>query len=73
MSEWTLLDHTNGKNGGYYRIERDGCLIADLFPFAVAAIAEWIKSQAELIVRVMNEQELPTVAQTLGERPFQRD
>lgn len=54
-SEWTMQDCTNGKNGGYYRVYRDGMRVFDAFPYATGADPEWIKHQIESVVATMND------------------
>lgn len=51
---WQMLDHTNGKTGGYLRILRDGVRVADVFPYAQGADRAWVIEQANRIVETMN-------------------
>lgn len=54
MATWTLEDNTNGKNGGYLQIKRDGQRVVDAFPYAKDADEQWVRDQAKLIVDTMN-------------------
>jgi hypothetical protein len=54
---WTIEDNTNGKSGGYLRINRDGVRIVDAFPYASGADEKWIREQVQRIVDHMNAAE----------------
>jgi len=54
---WTLEDYTT-KTGGYLQIQKDGKRVADVFPFAKASDSMWVRRQAMLIVKTMNDAEL---------------
>lgn len=52
---WELKDYrTNMQNAGYFRIMLNGTRVADVFPYAAGADAEWTIKQAETIVATMN-------------------
>lgn len=51
---WGLLDHTDGKTKGYFRIQRNGQRIADLFPYAPGVDPASIREHGQRIVDVMN-------------------
>lgn len=57
MAKWTIEDNTNGKNGGYLQIKRDGKRVADCFPYAREADPEWVRTEAQRIVDKMNAAE----------------
>jgi len=59
---WQLIDHT-GTNSGYLRITKDGKRVADVFPFAKDADAEWVRSQAVHLVEQMNLVEMTQVGE----------
>jgi hypothetical protein len=54
---WGLLDHTDGKMKGYYRIQRNGQRIADLFPYAPGVDPASIREHGQNIVDTMNAAE----------------
>jgi hypothetical protein len=54
---WTLVDNTNGEDGGYYRIFRNGVRVCDGFPYARNTDAKWVLAQLEKIVETMNKAE----------------
>lgn len=60
---WQLIDNSDGKSKGYFRILRDGNRIADVFPYANGADAAWTIKMAQHVVDTMNEHD--TVS-TLG-------
>lgn len=54
MATWTLDDNTYGKKSGFLTIKKDGCRVADCFPFSAGVDPEWIKAEAQRIVDTMN-------------------
>lgn len=54
---WGLLDCSDGMSKGYYRIQRNGVRVADLFPYAPGVDAAFIREQGERIVEAMNDVE----------------
>lgn len=54
-AEWTIVDHSNGRNAGYWRIMRGNVRVADVFPYAHEADAAWLWEQTKQIVDVMNQ------------------
>lgn len=61
MSErWKLVDHTKDNRGemvGYLTITLDEVRVAEAFPYAHAAVAEFVIQQAQRIVETMNAAE----------------
>jgi hypothetical protein len=56
---WTIVDYTNGKNGGYLQLCKDGVRVADFFPYAAKGPGElWIREQAKHIASVLNAAEV---------------
>jgi hypothetical protein len=55
MANWTMKDNTNGKNGGYYRIYRDGVRVLDSFPYGKDTDPEFVKHWTEIVVATMND------------------
>ena len=52
-----LIDHT-GTSKGYLRLMRDDKRVADFFPFAYGTDPEWVREQANHVVRVLNDAEV---------------
>lgn len=56
--DWKIVDDT-GKKAGYLRLTYKGQRVADFFPFASDADEAWVRAQAQLIARTMNEKGRP--------------
>lgn len=64
---WQLIDNSNGKTKGYFRILRDGVRVADVFPYAPGQDVEWTIKAAQEIVDAMNARDMkPSTPETTG-------